>query len=427
MKSITLTLRIGGGVMVRDYSLNKLIQILWEKSYYIDDFLRNPREFAKKINLSLTDDEIKLLLNADTTTLKEYFKYGFDSRIGKTLWLWYYKQFLGNAVIHAIPNCSYGGIAVHQFMLADMIRNYKFKQAIEEAINKASIVADVGAGTGILSLWASKTGAKKVYGIEKDKEIVRVASEIIRENGIDNIELICSDASHVILPEKVDVILSECIGSFGINSNLIPTVIQFRENNLKENGIIIPNRISLIFVPYETIFYDIWVNFAERDILGLSIKSIDKYLKNQIFSIIGDTTGFLSKPKVLFTLDLRRYSDKIVKFAKQVEFAVSNNGIFHGFLGWFLVYFTPKIILDTSPSNPRTHWYQVFFPIKDPVKVQKGDVIYAKISAKITQFSINWKWNVYINGISFRHDTDKSYPSKHNIKSSGGSVHEKSN
>jgi ribosomal protein L11 methylase PrmA len=50
---------------------------------------------------------------------------------------------------------------------------------------KDKIVLDIGAGTGILSIFAARAGAKHVYAIEF-AEIAIFAKEIIRKNGLEN-------------------------------------------------------------------------------------------------------------------------------------------------------------------------------------------------------------------------------------------------
>lgn len=395
------------------YFLDKIIQILSENPDYIDELLKDPHKFARKFSVPIREDEIMYLESIDKTTLTQYIRYGFDNRISKVLWTWYYKQFLGSSVIHAIPNVCYGGISVHQFMLSDMIRNLCFKKAIEVAINENNncIVADVGTGTGILALYSSMAGALKVYAVEIDDKILKIASELIEENKQqDKVILLKADAQTVILPEKVDLIVSECIGSFGINTTFLPKVLTFKKNNLKDGGIIIPKMITLYIAPYNTVFYDLWVNFSQKDLLGISLKPIDKYLKNQVFAIIGDQKGLLSEPKELWTLNLHDYLYKDIQFNKKLVFNIEKKGILHGFLGWFTAHLFDKIVLETSPESPRTHWYQVFFPIKKPLLVKKGDTITVTFNALVTPMSIRWKWFVKYKEYEFYHDTRYSYP-----------------
>ncbi len=67
-------------------------------------------------------------------------------------------------------------------MLDDKERMEKYQQAILELCN-AKTVLDVGAGTGVLSVFAAKAGAAQVTGIEFT-EIYKDAKKIIEDNGI---------------------------------------------------------------------------------------------------------------------------------------------------------------------------------------------------------------------------------------------------
>ena len=74
---------------------------------------------------------------------------------------------------------SYESLHQHEVMLRDQVRTFSYLRAIQqnESYIKDKIVMDVGAGTGILSIFAAKAGAKKVYAIEpsntKELEIGR--------------------------------------------------------------------------------------------------------------------------------------------------------------------------------------------------------------------------------------------------------------
>lgn len=62
---------------------------------------------------------------------------------------------------------SYEDLSVHELMLKDRPRTLAYKNFIEKnaALIEGKVVMDVGAGTGILSLFAAKAGAKKVKTI----------------------------------------------------------------------------------------------------------------------------------------------------------------------------------------------------------------------------------------------------------------------
>ncbi|TET64188.1 hypothetical protein E3J49_04825, partial [Candidatus Bathyarchaeota archaeon] len=92
------------------------------------------------------------------------------------------------------------------------------------------------------------------------------------------------------------------------------------------------------------------------------------------------------------------------------QFDLFRDGVFHGFLGWFIEHLADHIVLDTSPKNPRTHWYQTFFPAQQPIVMKKGDVIRAKFSAKVDKKSIKWVWTIFVNNCEMTHNTENSYP-----------------
>lgn len=75
------------------------------------------------------------------------------------------------------------------------------------------IVLDVGAGTGILSIFAAQAGAKHVYAVE-NANIAIHARKIIKENGFENkITVLKGKIEEIELPvDKVDIIISEWMG-----------------------------------------------------------------------------------------------------------------------------------------------------------------------------------------------------------------------
>jgi protein arginine N-methyltransferase 1 len=63
---------------------------------------------------------------------------------------------------------SYSHFYIHEEMIKDSIRTESYRAAIEnnkEAF-KDKVVLDIGCGTGILSIFAARSGAKHVYAIE---------------------------------------------------------------------------------------------------------------------------------------------------------------------------------------------------------------------------------------------------------------------
>jgi protein arginine N-methyltransferase 1 len=110
---------------------------------------------------------------------------------------------------------SYSHFSIHEEMLKDKVRTLAYKNAIlkNKHLFSDKIVLDVGAGTGILSIFAAKAGAKHVYAIEK-ANIAKHSKNIIASNGFsEKITIIQGKVEEVKLPvEKVDIIISEWMG-----------------------------------------------------------------------------------------------------------------------------------------------------------------------------------------------------------------------
>ena len=63
--------------------------------------------------------------------------------------------------------CYFAQIGIHEEMLKDEVRTLSYRASIyqNKHLFRDKIVLDVGCGTGILSMFAAKAGAKHVYGV----------------------------------------------------------------------------------------------------------------------------------------------------------------------------------------------------------------------------------------------------------------------
>jgi len=94
-------------------------------------------------------------------------------------------------------------------------------------------VLDVGCGTGILSFFCMQAGARVVYGIEAS-DMADHAKAIVQANGAsDRIHIIKAKMEDVVLPEKVDIIVSEWMGYFLIYETMLDSVLFARDRWLK--------------------------------------------------------------------------------------------------------------------------------------------------------------------------------------------------
>lgn len=95
---------------------------------------------------------------------------------------------------------------------------------MQGVVRPGDIVADLGAGSAVLSIAAAKLGARRVTAIEIDPDSIGNAEENVRENGVaDIVEVIEGDAATLLpLLAPVRVVLANIISSVLIP--LLPTI-----------------------------------------------------------------------------------------------------------------------------------------------------------------------------------------------------------
>ena len=93
-----------------------------------------------------------------------------------------------------------------------------FKKAIDQSVKPRDVVVDLGAGTGILGFLALQAGAQQVFAIEQSDSIDLARTVAAKSNMSDRIVFLNENSKDVTLPVKADAIVSETLGSFGVNS-----------------------------------------------------------------------------------------------------------------------------------------------------------------------------------------------------------------
>ena len=109
-------------------------------------------------------------------------------------------------VIKLEPGCAFG-TGTHQTTQLCM-------KALEKYMKKGARVADIGMGSGILSILAKKLGACYVYGCDTDETVIDVAKENAVKNGekcefelgsadkiTEKFDFVCANILHFVLAE----------------------------------------------------------------------------------------------------------------------------------------------------------------------------------------------------------------------------------
>ena len=154
---------------------------------------------------------------------------------------------------------AYDDVSVHRLMVRDAARTEAYRRAVLDNAHlfKDKVVMDVGAGTGVLSLFAKQAGAKKVYAVEASG-MTAVLKEIIELNDEEGvIEVVEGRAEEVDIGNvKVDVMISEWMGFYLLHESMLDSVILAREKHLDEDGIMFPSHATIYAAPVQM---DEWV------------------------------------------------------------------------------------------------------------------------------------------------------------------------
>jgi SAM-dependent methyltransferase len=285
-----------------------------------------------------------------------------------------------------LPISHYQRLRVHRGMMRDRVRTEFYHQAISERVNPGDVVLDFGAGSGILSIFAAKAGARKVYAVERTS-IAEIAREIIHHNRLDDrIELICGDIETVELPEQVDVIVSEWMGAYGVDENMLAPLLVARDRYLKPGGIMLPEQVTAWIAPTWDDRRDHELNFWRNKPYDLDLSLISDYTAHEVFfceqNISEDTLLAAAQP--LWTTDVYNYSldDAKSPFQASLSFSANRAGKLVSLAAWFTAEFGQGLTLTNAPDAPKTHWGQSVFPLNCPIEVEPGVEIAIKFSCE---------------------------------------------
>lgn len=147
----------------------------------------------------------------------------------------------------------YGQLLHQQNMLQDFVRTGTYFAAVIENRSdfEGRVVVDVGAGSGILSLFAAQAGAKHVYAVEAS-EMAEYAQKLISGNPSlgQRITVIKGKVEEVELPEKADILISEPMGTLLVNERMLESYIIARDRFLTPSGKMFPTLGRIHMAPF---------------------------------------------------------------------------------------------------------------------------------------------------------------------------------
>ncbi|AQZ16067.1 HMT1 (YBR034C) [Zygosaccharomyces parabailii] len=289
---------------------------------------------------------------------------------------------------------SYDHYGIHEEMLQDSVRTLSYRNAIAQNKDffKDKIVLDVGCGTGILSMFAAKHGAKHVIGVDMSS-IIEMAKKLVEKNGFsDKITLLRGKLEDVQLPfPKVDIIVSEWMGYFLLYESMLDTVLYARDHYLVKGGLIFPDKCSLHIAGLEDAQYkDDKVNYW-HDVYGFDFSPfIPLVMREPIVDTVESQVVNTTRCKLIeFDLNTVQLSD--LSFTAKFQLQAKRQDWINGVITWFDVEFpAPKgqrpIQFSTGAHAPYTHWKQSVFYTADDLECEAGDILEGEITCSPNKF-----------------------------------------
>ncbi|XP_051547671.1 protein arginine N-methyltransferase 8-B-like isoform X1 [Myxocyprinus asiaticus] len=283
---------------------------------------------------------------------------------------------------------SYAHFGIHEEMLKDEVRTLTYRNSMyhNKHIFKDKIVLDVGSGTGILSMFAAKAGAKHVYGIECSS-ISEYSERIIKSNHLDSvITIIKAKVEETELPvDQVDIIISEWMGYCLFYESMLNTVIYARDKWLKPGGFMFPDRATLYVVAIEDRQYkDFKIHWWEN-VYGFDMTCIRNVAMMEPLVDIVDPKQVVTNSCLIKEVDIYTVKTEDLTFTSAFCLQIQRNDYVHGLVTYFNIEFTKchkKTGFSTAPDAPSTHWKQTVFYLEDYLTVRRGEEILGSITVK---------------------------------------------
>lgn len=282
---------------------------------------------------------------------------------------------------------SYAHFGIHEEMLKDDIRTLSYMRAIVQNrhLFEGKVVMDVGCGTGVLSIFAAKAGAKKVYAVECSK-IVNQARQIIADNGFsDVIEVKETKVEEMELPEKVDIIISEWMGYFLFYESMLDTVLFARDKWLKPGGLMFPDKATLYLCSIEDAQYkaekiDFWDN-----VYGLNMSCIKSVALTEPLVDTVDPEQVMTNVCAVFPIDCATITVEELSFAVPFKLTAIRNDYSHALVAYFDIEFShclKPVSFVTGPHKKPTHWKQTVLYLDRALPMEQGEVLEGTLACR---------------------------------------------
>jgi protein arginine N-methyltransferase 1 len=281
-------------------------------------------------------------------------------------------------------------------MILDRVRLDAFAEALRRQVAPGAVVADIGAGTGILSLLACKLGARRVYAIEPSDAALLI-HEAARDNGYaDRITVLQQRSTDLDLPERADVIVSDLRGAMPAFGHHLADIIDARTRLLIPGGCLIARADTLHAAvvaapePFEK-RRSPWT----KDVHGLELGCALRYVQNNWNKHRAQPDALLSSPQVWARIEYQSVSDPRV--CGRGTHCIEKDAVAHGLLAWFDTELCEGVGFSNAPGAPEVIYGQAFYPWPEAVSLHAGDRVDFELRADPGRDGYVWTWSSTIH------------------------------
>jgi protein arginine N-methyltransferase 1 len=288
----------------------------------------------------------------------------------------------------------------HDRMLADTMRVEAYYDALAEHIRPGDVVVDLGTGSGVLAMFASKLGAARVHAIEHGP-IIEAARAVAKANGIDNIVFHRMHSSNFELPERADVIVHEQIGEALFDERMVENIGDLRARVLKPGGRILPAHVRLFIEPV-SLHPDRRIPFAwEQQLHGIDFRALEEFGRSQPASYFRPRfqpfpiDRFLTAPAPVVEADLHTVRPEDLPKSISYQRPVVADGELSGLCVYFSAGFDEKRWFSSSPDGRPTSWGSNMLRVESQT-VRAGDTIEVTVTGPDLAHPSTWQWEVKV-------------------------------
>jgi protein arginine N-methyltransferase 6 len=229
------------------------------------------------------------------------------------------------------------------------------------------------------------------------------------------VQVIQGDVLDVDLPERVDVIVSEWLGGFGIDEGMLVPVIAARDRWLKPGGVLIPRWVTAWTALVHDRHLGETVEFLRDNPYGLRLDGLVEMTVNEI--IYSGTFRHLaardrrSEPGPLWTTDADLISLEQARAPHEAEvrLRVRDHGKANALALWFGADLAPGVLLSVGPDDPPTHWGMTTAPLRSPVELTPDMIVRARVRTALARPAGTWTyWAIAMPGAGWEEHDEQS-------------------